>query len=437
MDAARQLSYNNNSIRGVFMNQTATRPTVAAVSESSPAHIRAVLAGFMVVFFGFGCYYGFPVYYPSLIQSFGWSRSQIAGGASLALLVSGLLSPVVGILADRWGPRLILLCGTLVAGLAMVGLSRMHSLTLAYGAFCVFGVGMSGFSLMVTQMLMAQWFVRSRGLATGLVIAGMGLGGAVAPLLVAPILARSGWRMGFLLQGAALVMIGCPAILCLIRPSRKPTPVGANDVNPSMVVSRSTAGLSYRQALATRHFWLLAAASFFAMFAAAIALQHTVLYMRESHVSLTQASRTLSLLLLASVAGRLLLGWMSDLLTRRRTLLLAYLFLTGGMAMLTLAPSPRRLFVMALLVGIGYGGTVVMMTLTSAEIFGLRALGQILGSIVFCFTVGGAVGPVLVGRLVDHGISYRSAFTVAAISAACAVLCAAALQGAKQTKEAR
>lgn len=410
--------------------------TSDGISEGSPAHLRAALAAFIVVFFGFGCYYGFPVYYPSLIHAFGWSRSQIAGGASLALLVSGLLSPLVGVLADRRGPRLVLLCGTLIAGLAMALLSRVSNLALAYAAFCAFGVGMSGFSVMVTQMLMAQWFVRLRGLATGLVIAGMGLGGAVAPLLVAPMLSRSGWRIALEAQGAALIAIGCPAMLFLIR-SNASTALPFNASTGPSAASPSAVGLSYRQALRTPSFWLLAAGSFFAMFAAAIALQHTVLYMRESHVSLTQASRTLSLLLLASVAGRLLLGWLSDALTRRRTLLLAYLFLTGGMATLTLAPTPARLVAMAILVGVGYGGTVVMMTLTAAEIFGLRALGQTLGTIVFCFTIGGALGPVVVGALVDRGVGYRSAFAVAAVSAGCAVLCAVALQIFARTEETR
>ena len=399
----------------------AVRTSKSSAAETGAAHIAVVAAGFLVVFFGFGCYYGFPVYYPALIREFGWSRSQIAGGASLALLVSGLLSPLVGILADRRGPRFVALCGTLIAGLSILGLSRASSLVGAYAAFCFFGVGMSGFSLMVMQMLMAQWFVLRRGLATGLVIAGMGLGGSVAPLVVAPIVARSGWRAGLLLQGAALIAVGCPAMLGLVRGAAKRRSATAGE-RPLL------AGVSYARALRMANFWLLAAGSFFAMFAAATALQHTVLYLRELRVPLAQASHTLSLLLLASVAGRLFLGWLSDSLTRRRTLLLAYVVLVCGMLLLTAAPTPQSLLAMALLVGVGYGGSVVMMTLTAAEVFGLRALGQILGTIVFCFTVGGAIGPVIVGRLVDHGLHYRAAFVLPAIAAGCAVICAAALR---------
>jgi MFS family permease len=361
-----------------------------------------------------------------LIREFGWSRQQIATGGALALLVSGLLAPLVGTIADYRGPRFVILWGTVVAGGAMIWMSRISGLNAAYSAFALFGVGMSGFSLMVMQMLIAQWFSNWRGFATGLVIAGMGLGGAAAPLLAAPILSTHGWRKGFLLQGVALIVIGCPAMLALVRGQRAEARLAHSSGERS--IKRDKSGVSYHQALRLPNFWLLAAGSFFSMFAAASALQHIVLYMREQHASLETASRILSLLLLASVAGRLGLGTLSDFLTRRRTLLLAYFILSCGMVMLTLRLGAHGFLIMALLVGVGYGGSVVMMTLSAAEIFGLRSLGQVLGTVVFCFTVGGAVGPIAVGRMADRGLGYRTAFAVALTASILAVFCAAMLR---------
>jgi len=391
-----------------------------------------VVGAFLVVFVGYGTFYSFPVFYPSFVQQFGWSRTEVSLAGALALLVTGLVSPLVGMLADRWGARFTMIVGTVLVALAMVSIGQVQQLYQLYTAALVFGMGLAGFSILPVQMLAAKWFSRKRGLATGLVISGMGLGGTASPLVVTALLATYSWRVAFLWQATFLLLVSLPVTLWVLR--ERPSdmglqPDGATWSDPPPVTgeqrtSALTEGFLFRKAIRTAAFWFLSLSSFCAMFAAIAVIQHLVLYLRGHGLELSFASRILSVLLLASVAGRVGLGHLSDFLTRRCTLLLAYGLLTVGTSLLLLLQSDWGLMVMAVLVGLGYGGSIVLLTLTAAEVFGNRSMGRILGTILVFFTAGGSLGPVAVGYLSDRFGDYRYAFGIVLLAALAAVLSA-------------
>ncbi|MBI3949859.1 MAG: MFS transporter [Acidobacteria bacterium] len=389
-----------------------------------------VAGAFVVIFVGFGAFYTFPVFYPEFMRQFGWSRTQISVSGALALLVTGLVSPFVGGLADRRGTRFTMIAGTIAVALAMIAMSQMQRLYQLYAIALVFGLGLAGFSIAISQMLVARWFIKRRGLATGLVISGMGLGGTVGPLVVTPLLTQHGWRAAFVWEAAFLLLISLPLAVWVLRERPSDlglTPDGHPPHPPAPAAERQridaqTIGLSFPEAGRTAAFWFLSLSTFCAMFASLSVIQHLVLYMRGLEFELASASRTLSALLLASVVGRVGLGHLSDRLMRRHTLLLSYGLLTVGALLLLVVQSQRGLLAMAVLVGLGYGGSIVLLTLSAAELFGTQALGKILGVMLIFFTAGGSLGPVTVGYLADRFNDYGTVFIVVAVAAIAAVV---------------
>lgn len=388
-----------------------------------------VAAGaFLVIFIGYGTFYSFPVFYPAFVQQFGWSRTEVSLGGALALLVTGLVSPLVGVLADRRGARFTMIAGTVLVAVAMAAISQVQQLYHLYAVAVLFGVGLAGFSILPVQMLMAKWFHRKRGLATGLVISGMGLGGTASSVVVAALLADHTWRVVFMWQAAFLLLVSLPVAWWIVREnpsemSLEPdgTALGRPVAGP-LRTSTPARGSSFREAIRTAAFWFLSASIFCAMFAAIAVIQHLVLYLRGLGYELSFASRMLSLLLLASVAGRVGLGYVSDHLTRWRTLLLAYGLLTVGTSLLLVVQSESGLMVMVVLIGLGYGGSIVLLTLSVVELFGTQSIGKILGTILVLFTAGGSLGPIVVGHLSDRFNDYHYAFVAIVVAAAAAVL---------------
>lgn len=390
-----------------------------------------VAAGaFLVIFIGYGTFYSFPVFYPAFVQQFGWSRTEVSLGGALALLVTGLVSPLVGVLADRRGARFTMIAGTVLVAVAMAAISQVQQLYHLYAVAVLFGAGLAGFSILPVQMLMAKWFHRKRGLATGLVISGMGLGGTASSVVVAALLADYAWRVVFMWQAAFLLLVSLPVAWWIVRESpsemslepdgtalSRPVPVAG-----PLRTSTPVRGSSFREAIRTAAFWFLSASIFCAMFAAIAVIQHLVLYLRGLGYELSFASRMLSLLLLASVAGRVGLGYVSDHLTRWRTLLLAYGLLTVGTSLLLVVRSESGLMVMVVLIGLGYGGSIVLLTLSVVELFGTQSIGKILGTILVLFTAGGSLGPIVVGHLSDRFNDYHYAFVAIVVAAAAAVL---------------
>jgi len=373
-----------------------------------------VIATFTLVLCAYGTYYTLPVFYPALKAEFTWSRTQLSGVGSLVLLATGLFSPIAGWLTDHYGARVSLALGSSMSAAALLCMSALQKLSHLYLAAILFGVGMAGLSVLPVQMLIAKWFVRRRGLATGIVISGMGLGGTVGSVVVAALVAAQGWRSSFLYEGVFLFLSGLLLAIFVLReaPSERGLdPDGGLIVLASSSTGESgTPGLSFPEALRSSAFWLLGFSSFCATSAGIGVIQHLVLYMGTLKYELPRASLMLSTLLFSSVLGRAGFGWLSDWLSRRHTLVLAYCALGLGTTLLVLGRGKTALLVMAITVGLGYGGSIVLLALTAVEVFGTKSLGKILGTLLIFFTAGGSLGPVLVGVLSDHFGNYYFGF---------------------------
>ena len=170
----------------------------------------------LTVAFSFGLF-SLPVFYPVLTKKFGWTHAQAAGGGSIVLLLIGILGPFIGSLADRFGAKAVLLGGMCVGALSLALLSRTESLAEFY-AFCVLlGIGSASVSLVPTSMLIAPWFSKKRGLAVGVINAGVGVGGFIAPNLTSSLIRKNGVSQAFL---SLAFFMAIPFLMTLIFAKR-------------------------------------------------------------------------------------------------------------------------------------------------------------------------------------------------------------------------
>lgn len=369
-----------------------------------------VVCSALVLFMGLGLgLYTFPVFYPALIHHFGWSRGEVVAGGSLLMIVLGVMSPFTGALLDRYGARTILAAGLMTVGAALFTFPFIHSLGQFYGACVLLGLGLCGVSHMPNQVLIANWFVERRGLAVGLVSAGVGVGGAVGPLLVTSLIDHYGWRAGFVGMGAAVGAI--PLVFVLLVIKSRPQDMGlvpdgrpllpdqkhVIETNPLITSSEATLAAAVR----TSPFWILFAAIFLISALMYTINQHLFIYLRDQGFASQQAARALSMILGTMAVGKIVFGALSDRFNRRNVMLTSFLLVAGSSLSLLVAPHLSVIYIFAAVFGLGFGGVFSCMPVVTAHYFGLRSLGKILGLIFLSFNLGGSLWPIATGYLFD------------------------------------
>jgi len=347
--------------------------------------------------------YGLPFFYDFMVREYGWSRAFVTSGNALGkLLVAPLFGFVAGWLIDRYGPRRLMLAGVLMAGIALAGLSVASTPALFYLFYMFNALGYVCGGPLPCQVLISRRFDQNRGKAMGIAYLGIGAGGAAAPLLANALERGLGWHHALLGLGALIVLIGLPMPLLL---KERQTPRAAP--------GRPVESLPIRDILRSRNFYLLALGSMCSIGAVGGAAQHLKLYLRDLDYSQASAARVMSLVLLSSLAGRVLMGWLADNVSRKRVMQLIYLIVAGAIPLLLAPDFPGRTYLFAVLFGIGLGGDYMIIPLMAGDLFGVRALGRVMGIILVADGVAEASFPMLVGRLYDAAAkSYAPGFTV-------------------------
>lgn len=368
-------------------------------------------------------YYGFPVFYPHLIKEFQWSRAATTAGYAISTLIIGPVFGIsAGILIDRYGSKRIMLAGIITAGLALLCFAWMRSLAQFYIFYFLHTIGYACAGPVPNQVLISQWFNRLRGRAMGLAYLGIGIGGTVAPLLAHYLITRSGWREAFRILGAAVLLGLLPLVFVLVK--AKPADQGLlPDGSLPKADSAVAAGharacdFTFQEAFRTRAFWAIASGSFLSIAAIGAIIQHLVLYLRDAGFSGQKASEILSFLLISSIAGRVIMGYLADIFPKKYVMLAAYLCVGSVVPLLFLVNWFPIVYVFAFVFGFGMGADYMMIPLVTAELFGLSSMGKIMGVIFVTDTVGQALFPVLVGHIFDRTGSYQLGFVLSTASA--------------------
>lgn len=361
----------------------------------------AFLSLFGIVGFAF---YGLPFFYDFMTREYGWSRAFVTSGNALGkLLVAPLFGFAAGWLIDRYGPRRLMMSGILFIGVALVGLSFADTPSLFYLFYVFNALGYVCGGPLPCQVLISRNFSQNRGKAMGIAYLGIGAGGAAVPLLAAALERGFGWHHALCALGVLVVLVGLP--LPLLLKERQAAPADARAQPAAMV--------PVRDILRNPNFYLLALGSMCSIGAVGGVGQHLKLYLRDLDYSQSGAAHVMSLVLLSSLAGRVLMGWLADTWSRKRVMLLIYLVVAGAIPLLLAPEFPGRIYLFAMLFGIGVGGDYMIIPLMAGDLFGVRALGRTMGIILVADGVAEASFPMLVGALYDSSSkSYALGFTV-------------------------
>jgi len=362
-----------------------------------------------------GLYFSFPVFFVALVEEFGWSRGATAAAFSISSVVQGVLSPPIGMLVDRLGPRRVMLYGAWVLGVACMLSSRIGSL---WALYLVVGVlaaaGACAVSWVPTGALIARWFAQRRSSMMGLAFSGMGAGVLVIGPLAQWLIAGYGWRAAYLVLGAGTLAVLVPLIWLGIHdaPAAPPRAREAGDA----VAAPTSAADDIGDALRSRAFWAL----FFAYMSTPLAVfsvvTHQVAFAVDHGFQRLFVAGIFGLTGLLSVVGRIVFGIAADRIGRAPSATISYgCTALGTLCLLTLELSPHvaALYAYALFFGLGFGARGPIITAIAAQLFPGRRFGVIYGLLSVGNGIGGGIAPWFGGFVHDLTGSYRVAFLIA------------------------
>jgi MFS family permease len=379
----------------------ATLPEPPSAWRSSQAYVVATAFLSLLGIVGFALY-GLPFFYDFMTREYGWSRAVVTSGNALGkLLVAPLFGFAAGWLIDRYGPRRLMASGALLVGVALVGLSFADSLGLFYLFYACNALGYVCGGPLPCQVLISRRFEKNRGKAMGIAYLGIGTGGALVPLIAAGLEKHIGWHHTLSALGLLIMLVAVPLPLLL---KERPLAASGQRQAPAMV--------PVRDILKNRNFYLLALGSMCSIGAVGGVVQHLKLYLRDLDFTQSGSAHVMSLVLFSSLAGRVLMGWLADCISRKRVMILIYLIVACAIPLLLMPDFPGRIYLFAVIFGIGFGGDYMIIPLMAADLFGVRALGRTMGIILVADGVAESTFPMLVGALYNEAAkSYAVGFT--------------------------
>jgi MFS family permease len=385
---------------------------------------------FITLVLGYAIRNTFSVFYPAIVENFGWGRGNTALMFSITLMVYGFMAPAAGSLVDRFGPRLILPAGAFIVGggvaLCSMATAQWH-FYLFYGIMVAAGLSLTGWTPLTA--IVSNWFVKKRGLAFGILSAGFG-GSLVFAAIAQFLISTFGWQIAYVIIGAASVAIIVPLCGLLMRGHPRDKGVLPDGVrfqapepkNPNeSLISTDLRGAWVRtswtlsKAIRTYHFWLLFFIAFCLLgLAETIAIAHMVFFFRDVGYEAMKAAGIYSVFGVAFVIGNLC-SFLSDRLGRERVFVPSCLLSAMAVCLLFLIKDtshPWLSFWYAVFFGLGIGTAAPVFFTTVADLFEGRHFGSIQGGVVLGFSLGGAIGPWLAGFLYDKTGSYFSTFLI-------------------------
>jgi MFS family permease len=401
------------------------------MKDKIPSYYGWIIVGFSFVTLAlvYGIWYSFSVFFVALLKEFGWSRSIGAGAFSMFIIISSIVSPFVGNRVSKARPRGVILGGSLMLG---VGLA-LCSFTDTWWQFYLFfslitavGLGASGWVPHIT--LIQQWFKEKRGLATGIVSSGIGIGILVCVPFTQYLILRLGWRMAYRIMAILIpLIIISMAVIILKRQPQSTSPLTEIGVPPKvvkdpLVINEEWASQSWtvQRAATTRPFWLLALSYFLSNAVIQSIFAHQVVFFVDRGTDPLFASYIVGFVGIVSLGGKILWGVLSDKIGREVTYAMGIACSIAGITILIVLnwfPISNLLYLYSLCFGMGYAVQAALPPLITADFFEGHAYGAIFGTFMISIGIGGAFGAWVAGFLFDQTGSYVPTFFLMILSA--------------------
>ena len=373
---------------------------------------------FVTLFISLGFRFAFGVFYSAILDETGWSRADTAGVVSASMIVYACTAALSGYLFDRLGARVLFPVGALCMGVGLMICSTTDSLaglTVSYGV--MLGLSYVALGFIPHMAIVPRWFVRRRGLASAVSLAGVGLGSLGVATLSAELIVSIGWRETMWWFGIAAMVVLIPINLVFHRHSAEHVgllPDGPS-ARPAVRSAPVKAAASIGNAVRTPAFWLLALAVTMTGMCNMILVVHQTRMLVDMGYGLPLASLIFGMLGVMRATGGLIWGSLSDRIGRATCVVVICSISLVGLALLWLTSVLPAEFVtlrIALLTGylltygVGFNGMSPVYAAAVSDQFAGKNLGTILGTLDLGFGLGSALGPWWAGWMFDRYGSY-------------------------------
>lgn len=370
----------------------------------------------------------FSLFYPPILAEFGWGRGVTAGAFSAGFIASSFMSPLMGRLMDRSGPRAVMELSIVLMGFGflLAPLTREPwQLYLTIGVMVGLGSVFSGYT--GQNQFLPNWFIKRRGLAIGIAFAGVGVGSVTLLPWVQYLIEQSGWRMACVAMGTIILIVLAPLNLLL---RKRPEDIGLapdGDVTAETSLKKPASNIvdttwadtqwTLARALRTTRFWWLVLAYFCALFVWYAVQVHQTKFLLDIGFSSYTAVWALGTVSLFGIPGQVFLGYLSDRIGREAIWSISQSgFAVCYLTLIALKFEPSLLLVCIMVFAqgaLGYGVSSVMGAVVF-EIFEGPHYGRIFGAVMLTALLGAAVAPWITGYLHDLTGSYTLAFALGA-----------------------
>jgi OFA family oxalate/formate antiporter-like MFS transporter len=375
--------------------------------------------------------YGLSLFYKRLTDYFGWSRTALAGAISLSRLEAGFLGGLEGFLVDKFGPRIMIILGVILTSLGLICLSRINSLVAFYVIFILmvtFGRSLS--SMIAIDTTVANWFIRRRGTAFGLLRAAVAVG-AAGVIVLAWFIDQYGWRAAFMATGIGTFIIGIPTALVMRhRPEQYGLLPDGNTLGPVAEIAggadnelvadtaepaspddkEADIGMSVMEALKDQAFWTLSFGFSIRLLVTGAATLHAIPLVEDMGYSQATAAAVLGSMGMVSIVGRIGGGLLNDALGTKPVAVGSVCLLAISCLVLAYAQNLWHVMLFVALYAPSYGCSAATMPAIKGDYFGRKNYGSILGLSGMVQMTGAMLGPVVAAMAFDATGSYRVAF---------------------------